>query len=99
MDPRLNEAEFPLSGGALQRVRYFTDPTIRRAVEDALSRIGADRKGVILRGRVDADGVAAVLAARPHENWTIGLIADYRKVSKDWGVGFEATRKYFELSG
>lgn len=89
MDPRLREAEIPLLGGAVQRVRFFGDSTIQKAIEETLQRIDPKRKGVILRGRVDGDGVAAVLAARPHEHWTIGLIADYRKISKEWGVGFE----------
>jgi hypothetical protein len=89
VDPRLHEAEIPLPGGAVQRVRYFTDTTINKAVTDALGRLDPTRNGVILRGRVDNEGAAAVLAARVNDLWTIGLIADYKRVSKDWGVGFE----------
>jgi len=90
MDSRLNEADISLPGGAIQRVRYFTDAAIQNTIDETLDGIEPGRRGVILRGRVDSEGVAAVLAARLNNHWSIGLIADYSKVTKDWGVGFES---------
>ena len=64
MDSRLHEAEIPLPGAATQLIRYFKDTEIRESMETALSRIAPDKCGVILRGRIDKDGGAAVLACR-----------------------------------
>lgn len=88
MDPRLTEVEIPLPGGAIQRLRHFREGPIQKSLEDALGRIGRDRRGVILRGRVDQDGGAAVLAARVNNMWSVGLVADYER-GGDWGIGFE----------
>jgi hypothetical protein len=89
MDPRLHEVDVPLGAGAIQRVRYFSDSAIQTAVDSALERIDSSKSGVILRGRVDSEGAAAVLAARVNNFWSVGLIADYRRVTGELGVGFE----------
>ena len=88
MDPRLSERDVPLPGFAFQKQRFFTDDQINDAIDSALDRVDPNKKTVILRGQVDADGAALVIAYRPNDVWTIGTIFEYQK-GGGWGAGFE----------
>ncbi len=88
MDPRLSERDVPLPGFAFQRQRFFTDAAIDSAIDSALGRVESGKRAVILRGKVDEEGVALVLAFRPNNIWTVGAIFEYKK-GGSWGAGFE----------
>lgn len=88
MDHRLSERDVPLPGFAFQKQRYFTDAAVASAIDAALANVTPGKNAVVLRGKVDANGVAAVLAVRPNDVWTIGIIGEYKR-GGTWGAGFE----------
>ncbi len=93
MDYRLSEREVPLPGFGFQKQRYFTDKAVSDAIDDALARATPGKRTVILRGKVDANGVAGVLAIRPNDVWTIGIIGEYQR-GGTWGAGFEIKAEF-----
>ena len=88
MDHRLSERDVPLPGFAYQKQRYFTDHAINTALDSALARVDPDTNTVVLRGKVDENGGALVLAVRPNKVWTVGAVLGYEKRA-GWGLGFE----------
>lgn len=93
MDRRLAERDVPLPGFGFQKQRYFTDEAVSDAIDSALARVTPGKRTVILRGKVDADGIAGVLAVRPNDVWTIGIIGEY-EYGGTWGAGFEIKAEF-----
>lgn len=87
MDDRLSKTMVPVGGNLHEEVRFFTDAKIQGAIDNALKSVSSDKKGVVLKVDVDGHGAKAVLAARPGEHWTIGLISEYDWSNKDFSGG------------
>lgn len=88
MDKRLAERDVPIGGFAFQRQRYFNDAAIQKAFAETVARLPPEKRAVILRGKVDAEGGALVFAVRPFAHWTVAVITEYKKQG-GWGAGFE----------
>ena len=86
MDYRLNKKLVSLGSGLYEEVRLFSDEAIQKAVDQALETVAADKKGVLLKVDVDGQGMRAVLAAKPREHWTIGIIGEIDKEG-EWKAG------------
>lgn len=80
MDSRLRKIYFPEGGhGKMTEVRIFDDASIQASVSDALRSIHPSRNGAVLKVRMKDGGVAAVMASRLNDNWSMGLVLDKPK--------------------
>jgi hypothetical protein len=74
MSSMLKKEMIPLGSGLFQEKRLFSDAMIQNHIDEALKSVEGD--GAVLDVRIDNTKVAAVLAARIHDNWTIGLMIE-----------------------
>jgi len=89
MDERLRKVYFPSGGhGDLQEIRIFNDSAIQRSVDNALRRVHPEKSGAVLKVNLDDQGIAAVMAARLGDNWSMGLVLD-RKWTGEMSAGAE----------
>ena len=87
MDQRLSKKMVPLGGNLYEEIRFFSNEKIQSAIDGALENVSQNKKGVVLRVDADGEGVKTVIAAKPNENWTIGVIAEYDWGTKDYAAG------------
>jgi len=88
MHPALEKKLVPLGGGVFQEKRFFSDSVIQGHVEEALRDVQGD--GAVLDVRLDNERVAAVMAARLSDQWSMGLVVE-RKHTGDWAGGARVT--------
>jgi hypothetical protein len=74
MHPALKKSVIPVGGGYSLERRIFADSIIQKHVDDALS--GVEGSGAVLDVRLDDERVAAVMAARLGEHWSLGLVVE-----------------------
>ena len=63
-----------MGAGMYQEVRMFSDSAIQNQISEALKGVHGD--GAVLDVRLDKDKVAAVMAARLNDQWSIGLVVE-----------------------
>ena len=85
MDPRLEKQAIPLGGGLTLERRIFADPVIQNHIDDALKDV--DGAGAVLDVRLDQDKVAAVMAARLGDHWSLGLVVEREHQTGDLAGG------------
>ena len=57
-------------------VRRFTDASIQKAIDGALSGIEPGAKALVFEANLEGDGVRGVLAVQYPNGWSIGLIGE-----------------------
>jgi hypothetical protein len=76
MHPLLKKDMVPLGGGLYQERRIFSDPELQGHIDDALRNVQHFRNGAVVKVRLTEDNVAAVMAARLGEHWSMGLVVE-----------------------
>ena len=89
MNPRLTQRLYPRPDGTLRQQRIFRDSSVQAALDQVLASLPADSNAVLVRGRVDSDTVATVVAAKGKDSrWSVALLADYERATQDLGLEF-----------
>ena len=74
MSSLLEKRLLPMGGGMYQERRLFSDAVIQGHIDDALQSV--EGEGAVLDVRLDNNKVAAVMAARLNNQWSIGLVVE-----------------------
>jgi hypothetical protein len=74
MHPMLKKDLVPMGAGMYQEVRRFNDAAIQEHINSALESVTGD--GAVLDVRLDNNRVAAVMAARLNDQWSMGLVVE-----------------------
>ena len=75
MHPLLKKDMVPLGGGLYQERRIFSDPELQGHIDNALEGV-QHANGAVLKVRINEDNVAAVMAARLGDHWSMGLVVE-----------------------
>ena len=84
MHSMLEKKFIPQGGGYTLERRIFSDSIIQGHIDEALQ--GVDGAGAVLDVRLDDQKVAAVMAARLGDQWSIGLVVE-REHDGDFAAG------------
>jgi hypothetical protein len=90
MDHRLSERLVPLGGGFFRTQRYFSEFKVQEALDAALDTLDDSAGGVIVRGLVDDETIASVVAAKGRDKrWSVGLLGEFDRRTGNKRAGFE----------
>jgi hypothetical protein len=70
----LEKKMVPMGGGMFVEKRLFSDTMIQSHIDEALQSVEGD--GAVLDVRLNDQKVAAVMAARLNDQWSIGLVVE-----------------------
>lgn len=74
MHPMLEKRMIPVGSGFSLEKRMFSDAIIQGHIDQALQSV--DGNGAVLDVRIDDQKVAAVMAARLGDQWSVGLVVE-----------------------
>jgi hypothetical protein len=84
MHEMLEKKFIPQGSGLVLEKRIFSDMAIQGQIDQALK--GVEGKGAVLDVRLDNNRVAAVMAARLNDQWSMGLVVE-REHTGDLSAG------------